>query len=114
MVIESGASETPIVGTAEVDADAPHSEPNRGFFVPQVIHVQGLADQTAADNAAMVAEAQDPDAFEYVLFDTVPNPEHDTFDVISYAGNNYREEAWSLPLRDGSPMAHSLRRIYSA
>jgi len=112
IVIDSSATSSPVVGSYNVPASAPHSAANRGFVVTQVITDQGLTSTTSANAAAAAAAAQDTADFSWVSFSSAPDARHDTFDVVSLFGVSFRELRWSCPLIEGGTMAHDLRRIY--
>ena len=112
IVIDSSASANPIVGVYDVPASAPFSAANRGFVVAKVIDVQGLQDQASANARAYAAYAEDSATFRWVSFGGAPDPRHDTFQVIDFLGDRYREQRWTMTLVDGAPMAHDLRRVY--
>lgn len=113
IVIDSTNPDTPVTGYFDVPDEAPHSIVNRGgLVIPTVIDTQGIGTVEQAEARARAAYAQDSSTFEWVDFDSPPDPRHDTFAVVSYLGNLYREQSWSLPCVEGSAMSHSLRRIY--
>lgn len=113
VVIDSSATDAPIVGVYDVPASAPHSFANRGFYVARVITEQGLGTQAAAEARGAAAAAQDAADFTWVSFSSAPDPRHDTFDVVELLGVRYREQRWSCPLQEGAVMAHDLRGIYT-
>lgn len=112
IVIDSSATENPIVGVYDVPDDAPHSIPNRGFVVARVIEEQGLENVAAANARARAAAAQSAADFKWVTFDGPPDPRHDTFDIIEFLGIKHREQRWVCPLIEGAAMTHDLRRVY--
>lgn len=101
----------PVVGIADVPNSAPHSILNRGFIIPDVSSRQ----LRSIEQAQAVAEnlVQRQTLFEQVELLTPPDPRHDSYDVIRWQNENWLEISWSLPLREGSPMRHTLRKIYS-
>lgn len=113
VVISTNSREVPVVGRFEVPPSAPHSFLARGFYVPEVIQQQGLTTQVDADAAARAAAAEDDAGYEWAQFSTAFDPRHDTYDVVNFAGENYRETGWSVPLFSGGQQAHSLRKVYS-
>lgn len=112
IVIDSSATEAPIVGVYDVPDDAPHSIINRGFVVARVIEEQGLESVAAANARARAAAAQSAADYKWVTFDGPPDPRHDTFDIIEFLGIKHREQRWVCPLVEGAAMAHDLRRVY--
>lgn len=116
VVIGNGAMDvnganTAIVGIYDIPASAPHSIPNRGFVIPKIENrqVQGAAQaQAVATNLGLQQTV-----FERVELSTAPDPRHDSYDVIRWAGENWLELAWSLPLEEGAPMRHVMRKTYT-
>lgn len=113
VVIDTSATNAPIVGTFDVPASAPHSFANRGFYVTETIEIQGLTDPTAAAAAAAAAYGQRSATFTWLAFDGSPDPRHDTHDILEFDGVNYREQAWSLPCTAGARHGHDCRGIYT-
>lgn len=107
-----GAHETPIWGAYDVPPSAPHSYQNRGFYVVRTVQAaQGIESSEECYQAALTAALSDNDTYEWLEYDAVPSHDHDTFDVVNYQGQFYREQEWRLPLSP-DPMHHSLRRTY--
>lgn len=120
VVVDTSASGSPISGSYDVPAAAPHSIANRGYPVVKAIEVQGLSSVTAAQDAARAAALQDTSAFAWVEVNTAPEPRMDTFDVVLFGelvagpsvGQLWRVQSWKLALAPGGPMAQSWRRVY--
>ncbi len=112
VVISTSSNESPVVGTWDVPAEAPHSFENRGFRVLSVTEKQGLSLQQAND-AARVRGQQDADTYQWASFAAAPDPRHDTFNVVRWQGANWREQSWSLALEPGGEHRHELRRSYT-
>lgn len=112
VVIDSGSSTSPITATFDLPASAPNSITNRGFPVVQVLQLQGLADTAAAANAAAAAAYADVNQFGQVQFASTHDPRHDTFNIVTLLGSQYRESSWSVALRSGALMSHMLRAVY--
>lgn len=113
IVIDTSATDSPIVGYYDVPDSAPYSIAARGFVVATVLDVQGLQDGSSANARAEAEAAQDSSTFKWASFDSAPDPRHDTFQIIEWLGDRYREQSWSMTLVDGAPMGHDLRRVYS-
>jgi hypothetical protein len=109
---DSGTSATPVVAIFDIPASAPNSYANRGFRVTKSTGIQGLATPAAALAAATSAAYRDPDQHTQVTFESTLDPRHDTFEVVTFLGDLYREFSWSMDLQAGGHMKHSLRRIY--
>lgn len=112
IVVNNGATSTPVYGEYDVPADTPHSFENRGFFVTHVEDAQGVSTQTDAQNAAEALGRLWRFPYETVEFSGPPDPRHDHYDVIEFEGERYLELSWSMALRDGTDMNHTLRRTY--
>lgn len=99
------------VGTYDVPNSAPHSIFNRGFIVPDVRDIQVRSFGQAAAVARTIGLAQT--IFDRVTLATAPDPRHDSYDVIEWDGQRWLELAWSMPLKEGAEMTHTLRKVYS-
>lgn len=113
LVIDSSNPDRTIVGLYDVPDSASHSYANRGFRLTKVIEEQGLESTAAANKRAQAAYSQEHGTFQWVQFSSPPDPRHDTFDIVEYLGEKYREIGWSLPLAEGSEMTHDLRRVWT-
>lgn len=113
VVVDGAATAAPIVGSYDVPASAPNSIASRGFPVTKVITLQGLGSISAANTAAQAQANSDTDTFRQVTFDTTHEPRQDTFDVVNFLGDQYRDLGWEIELRAGGKMGHTLRRVYS-
>lgn len=116
IVISNGFSDdtqtnVAIVGRADVPTTAPHSIVNRGFVVPSVTERQVNAQDQAGAIARNLALRQV--VYERVELATVPDPRHDSYDVIKWQGEKWLELAWTLPLQEGASMSHTMRKAYS-
>lgn len=106
VVIDSGATTSPITAIAYVDPALPWSKENRGFIVSQTHDMQGIDSTDQAQQMANGFASVDPNSFEELGFTSVPDPRHDAFEVIDYNGIAYREVAWSLDCRPGGDHVH--------
>ena len=114
VVIGSGATGTEVVGVFNAPDSAPFSAVNRsGRVVTDIYEAQGIESATQAAAMAAARYARDPGAYRWADFDSPPDPRHDTFDSVVFLGELYREQEWRLTLREGTPMRHSLRRVYT-
>jgi hypothetical protein len=107
----AGAFDTPVVGSADVPSSAPHSVTNRGFVVSDVTARQVTSIEQAGRIASSLAQSQT--LFQQVELDTIPDPRHDSYDVILWRENKWIEIKWTLPLNAGGRMSHTLRRVFS-
>lgn len=112
VVIDTGATVAPLVGTWDVPGGAPHSYLNRGFYMTDVRDVQGLATQADADAAAAAIGQAAGAGYAHLEFASAPDPRHDTFQLVEFDGVVWREESWTMPLAEGAAMGHKLRRVY--
>jgi hypothetical protein len=106
----SGARSAPIVGTYNVPANAPHSIENRGFVIPAVSNIQVNSPHEAAVTARAIGLRST--VVERTTFNTPPDPRHDSYDVCIFAGDRWKEIAWSMNLQEGGGMSHTLVRAY--
>jgi hypothetical protein len=97
-----------VVGIAMVPPSAPHSVPNRGFAITQVLQLQ-LSDATQAVAVAK-GLVNRRSVFEQVSLTTAPDPRHDSYNVIKWQGSNWLELSWSMALVEGGTMNHLLRK----
>jgi hypothetical protein len=97
-------------GRYDIPASAPHSYANRGFRIGRSESVQGLENQDLATRAARNL-ARRSDVFEYVTFNSTADPRHETYDIVDAFGDRWLEVSWSLELRSGGAMSHSLKRV---
>lgn len=111
-VVISNVSQTdvPIVGTADVPINAPHSIPNRGFVITKTVQLQLQSQSQATSVARGLANRQT--IFERVNLTTPPDPRHDSYNVIKWQGDLWLELAWSMSLIEGGGMNHVLRKSY--
>lgn len=103
-----------IIGRYRVPDSAPHSIARRGYAVPEVVSVSGLATQAAADAQAYARAIADGRSFEYQHFDSTADPRGDAWTVVSWRGEPWLETAWRHTLVNGEVMSHTLRRVYGA
>lgn len=113
VVIDSSNRDAPVVGYYDIPDDAPNSIAARGFAVVSVIDAPGVGTVAAAEQRGRAAYAQSRGTLEWADFDGPPDPRHDTFAIVSYLGNLYREQQWGLTCSEGEAMSHSLRRVYA-
>jgi len=113
LVVDNGPTQEPIVAWYDIDPFWPHSFARRGYRVTKKVSVNGLANSTAAYDAAVRDALVDLNAGRtFIEFDSTPDPRHDIYQIVQYGGISYREAAWSLRLRPGGPHSHSLTGLY--
>lgn len=113
VVVNSAFTDRPIWGEWLVPADAPHSVQKRRFHVVKELDIQGIESSAAARKAAKAHGQADYATYRWVNFDSATNPLHDTFTIVSWLGDKYREQAWDITCRPGADMSHELRRVWS-
>lgn len=99
-----------LTAIADIPATAPHSIANRGFVIAHTEDLQ-LADATQA-TAVANGIANRMTVFQRIGINTIPDPRHDSYNVIRWDGANWLELAWSMPLQEGAAMSHLLRKAY--
>ena len=99
-----------VYGVYDVPPTAPYSISARGFVIPQVMNLQVATSAQAAAMARNIGIRQS--VFQRTQLSTAPDPRHDSYDVIRWQGVNWLELGWSMTLRDGAPMTHTLRRSF--
>lgn len=96
----------------DIPASAPHSKDAIGYIRAIVIDNSAVSDAAAAAASAHAAYATDFTTYDWVSFDTSPDPRADGYQVVSFLGTNYRAQSWSLPCTPGGPMSWKCRRVY--
>lgn len=110
VVVGNTGTEQVVVGHYDVPASAPHSIIARGFAVTRVQERQvGTADQATAAARAIGLAAT---IVERTELSTSPDPRHDAYTVIRWAGQVWLEVSWSMQLREGGAMRHVMRKAY--
>lgn len=114
LAVDSGTTAAPVVGVWDVPDAAPNSIRNRGGRAKtKTTRVQGLGTQAAADTAAMAFGQLDQATYTHGSYTGPPDPRHDPFATVAFLGVNYLETGWRMALREGDPMSHDLRLVYS-
>lgn len=111
VISNTNTGNSPVFGTADVPDSAPHSIGKRGFVIPSVQDLSALDSAQAQAIATNLALRQT--VFERVTLQTPPDPRHDSYDVVTWQGEQWLELAWSMRLEEGAPMSHVLRKAYS-
>jgi hypothetical protein len=109
---ESSGQGAAVVGRYDIPAIAPHSIANRGFPVTRVESVQGIQTTAQAVRAARCMYLTDGKPYRTKEFSSTADPRHDTWDIVRLLGELYIETRWSMTLRSGEPMAHTVRRLF--
>ena len=100
----------PTFAVADAPPNAPHSFEKRGFIIADV---RTLASVTTAQCAAIAQNLVERQTiFETVTLTTAPDPRHDSYNVVKWQDSLWLELAWTMPLTEGQPMSHTLRRSY--
>lgn len=101
----------PVYASADIPLSAPHSIPNRGYVIPEVLDMQLTTSAQALAVARQLALRQS--VLEYTNLVTAADPRHDSYNVIQWDGSLWLEVAWSLALSPGGMMTHTLQRAYT-
>lgn len=104
------AEAAPIIGIYDVPPSAPYSIAQRGFVIQRTDNIQVVSAGQAAAAARNIGIRAS--VFDRVELATVPDPRHDSYDVIRWDGVNWLELSWTMVLQDGAPMTHVLRRSF--
>lgn len=108
----SGVNATQAIrGSYDVPSEAPWSIANRGFVIADIRDVQVESVEAAQVAARNMGRRQQ--VYERAQVSTPPDPRHDSYNVIRWRGVPWLELAWTLPLTEGEPMVHTLRRAYT-
>lgn len=111
-VTSSSSMDEPLFGFFEIPQDAPHSFYNNGgYWNVRLEHLQGLETDEQCADAARALYAADIEQAVVRTFDALPDPRHDTHDLIDFDGVLEREVAWTLTCKAGGPMRHETRRV---
>lgn len=113
LVINSSLTDGAVWGYWDIPASAPNSFENTGRRRVKQIDMQGPETMEDAAAAAKAYGQADFSTYRWVNFNTAPNPRHDTYDIIGWRAEKYREQTWRLPLVEGADMSHELRRVWS-
>lgn len=100
----------PTFAVANVPPNAPHSFETRGFIIADVRDVSAVTTEQCAAIARNLVERQM--IFETTTVTTAPDPRHDSYNVIYWQDELWLELSWSMPLSEGQPMSHTLRRAF--
>lgn len=102
-------------------ASSPTSTVSRGRTITRYDSSQTAPDQATLDSLAARMAFEDSQVYETVGFSTALMPFHSDLDVIGVSANNlalgsvkFQEVGWSMDLRVGGSMTHSVRRTVSA
>lgn len=99
-----------VFGSYDVPLSAPHSIFNRGYVVPKTFEMQVSTTEQAFAVAANIGQRRT--LVERITTVTPPDPRHDSYNVVRWQGNNWLEIGWSMTLKAGGEMSHTLRRAY--
>lgn len=108
IVISTDSTETPFHAFYDVPDSNPISYASRGFRVSQTYDKQGISSNEQALAMARTEAESSLAVLRNVTFNGIVDPRHDTFQIVSYEGTNYREYNWSMPLVEGGEMTHNL------
>lgn len=112
IVLNSGGTPGEVAGEYLVPEEAPHSVANRGFDIVEVTRMQGVTDTEQAEAIAQANALQSPGDFRRVKLTSPPDPRHDTYDLVQWDGELWREVSWSMQMLPGGEMVHDLRKVF--
>lgn len=110
VISNTNANMGPVVGIATVPPNAPNSFANRGFYITDTQTLQ-LSDASQAQAVAS-GLANRQTIFETVTLETSPDPRHDSYDVIHWQDALWLELAWTMEMKEGGRMSHTIRKGY--
>lgn len=113
LVVNSGFTEAAIWGEWKVPAAAPHSYENTGRWRVKTIDQQGVESNAAARAAAKAYGQADYSAYRWVDLSTSIDPRLDTFDVVAWKDEKYRQQQRGFPLVADGVMKLELRRVWA-
>lgn len=111
-IVYETSGQSTVRGQYEIAATEDHSEPSRGFYVPEVEPRTGLTSTSAANKAAKALATTKSKTFRWVAWSSPADPRHDTWDPVTVLEVNYIETAWTLPCHSGGIMTHTGRAVY--
>jgi hypothetical protein len=80
--------------------------------ITEPVQAQGLDTEAEAVAAARDAYLRSRHVAS-VSFSTPPDPRHDLWNVIAYAGVPWRERRWAMRCQPGAAMTHEARRTFT-
>lgn len=110
LVVNTAAPTGPIWGYAEVDSESPLHPARRRSTRVEVHSMQGIDSSATANRIAQLHAAKVTADYDTTEFSALPDPRHDTWDVVTLDGVNYREIGWTLRLSPAGPHTHRLTR----
>lgn len=113
VVVNSSFTAAPVWGEWLVPASAPHSYANRGFYVVAEYDQPGAETNAQARKMAKAIGQADYATYRWVNLQTAIDPRHDTFTVVAWRGDKYREQQWGYTATPGATMQHEWRRVWS-
>lgn len=107
IVVGSGPSNDEIVAMCDVDPNARNSKERTGRIVPKTVQRNGIGSYAQAYALASTLAQQDLRLLQGIVFESAPDPRHDTFDVVQFDGDAYLELNWTLQLQPGGTHSHT-------
>lgn len=107
-VISTGATSNEVYATAYVNPTLPHAKEQTGRVRIKAIRRQGLADRAACLAVAQSYARADAGRYATMTLESVPDPRHDTFDLVEIDGDPYREVSWAMALEPGGTHSHKV------
>lgn len=113
--VENPELAAPMTATAVNDSPtSPLSTVGRSVRIPKITKLDNIASQAALQAYVDKQCAESRMAYEQVTIKTAPRPGHGVADTVALvhdgASGIYEETGWSMSLKDGSLMTHTLRK----
>lgn len=109
-VVNTGPTNQSIAASARVDRALPFSVENLGRPRVKVWKMQGVEDSAAAMRIAKMKAASAGAGYAEISFSTHIDPRHDLWNRVMFDTDVYLETGWSMELRVGGRMTHTITR----
>lgn len=113
IVVNNSLTDQAVSGRWDIPATSPNSISNIGRIVAHQIDMQGIESNSDAAAAAKAFGQADFSTYAWATFDTLINPNHDTFNIVGWRGIKYREQSWGYTCVHDAKHNHELRRIFA-
>lgn len=118
VVVATNPEEEPMVSSYQnTNEESPTSTINRGRVIADYREIESIADQEALDAYVERLAFNASQVYGYLDFTTAINPLHSYSDVLDVRDRDlgiddkYAETNWTMPLKAGSLMSHSVRKV---
>jgi hypothetical protein len=110
LVTGNGGGSVPVQAISYVDPNAEISKENRGRTITKPVQDQGIATAEQAQARADALAQTDIRQFATASFTSVPDPRHDTYDVIDFLDEVWLEVAWTMACTPGGDHTHQIAK----